>query len=153
MGLDRWSCIFKIGVPLLLFAANVHAHARNSASLTWVFSAGIGYTDYMQTYQNDGQTAFARLSIGKTLYAPHQWLFGLEEGVQSGNTMRLHISDETMELLGGLPIPSTIKPMVDLLATIKSPLLHELTFFFQAKGGLTFRHWQFISTNSIPDKY
>ncbi|MFZ4077101.1 MAG: hypothetical protein ACOYKA_03855 [Legionellaceae bacterium] len=118
-------------------------------ALPWSVTASLGYTVFQNMFQSDGQTALGRLAISKALVDYKQALFGLEVGVQSGNTMRVGATAAQLNDLSGLPVQSTIKPMLDLLATMKSPGLHNTPVFLTLKGGLAFRRWQFNDRTSI----
>lgn len=126
----------------------IQADTYIGALLPWAIIGSLGYVNYQNTSDCDGQTALGRFAIAKDLLDTRYLNFGFELGVQSGNTMRLDVSEATLDELGGLPIQSTMKPMLDLLATVKiystkNPL------FAQIKGGAAYRQWQFDNRNSI----
>ena len=118
-----------------------------SASYPWAVIGSLGYVNYLNS-DCDGQTAVGRFAIVRELFTIPYSSFGLEMGVQSGNTMGLDVPEATLEELGGVPIQSTMKPMLDLLATVKFNLLGS-PFFAQLKGGAIYRQWQFDGRNSI----
>lgn len=117
----------------------------------WLASASLGYTDYQNMYHGAGQTALGRFAIGRTLFFNDSTTFGMEIGVQNGGTMRIGISKATLDELGGLPIQSTVRPMLDLLATVKTTTLGTSPFFVDLKGGIAYRRWQFEDRSSIKD--
>jgi len=115
----------------------------------WSVTASLGYTDYQQAYQSDGQTALGRLAIDRALFIKKHTALGLELGVQNGNSMRLDAPQATLDVLGGLPIQSTVKPLLDLLATAKTEALGKSLVFAQVKGGIAYRRWQFEDRTSV----
>ncbi len=117
--------------------------------LPWAVIGSLGWIGY-QNSDCDGQTAVGRFAIAKDLFNVPYSSFGLELGVQSGNTMHLDVPDSIIDELGGVPIQTTMKPMLDLLATVKVTPPGSL-FFAQFKGGAVYRHWQFDNRNSIPN--
>jgi hypothetical protein len=119
-----------------------------SAPLPWIVVGSLGYTAYQNILDCDSQTVLGRFAIAKELFGTPYSNFGLELGVQSGNTMHLDVSEATLDELGGLPIQSTMKPMVDLLATAKITPTNS-PFFALLKGGIAYRHWQFDGRNSV----
>lgn len=121
----------------------------------WSVTGSLGYTVYENMFHDDGQTAVGRLAIGRDIYAGHSLNWGLELGVQNGNTMRYVPSPKAIDTLGGfpgLPIQTTVKPLVDALVTLKTGSLGATPLFAQLKGGIAYRHWQFNDRDSINDK-
>jgi hypothetical protein len=115
----------------------------------WSVIASLGYTNYQSMYSRDGQTVLGRLALSKEMFTTKQLGFGLELGIQNGNTMRLKVSQPLLNRLGGLPIQSTVKPMADLLVTVKEQILGSDQFFGVLKGGIAYRQWQFDNRSSI----
>ena len=122
------------------------------AAHPWSVTGSLGYTVYEEMYRDDGQTALGRLAIGRDIYAGHSLIWGLEVGVQNGNTMRYFPSQAAVDALGGLPIQTTVKPMLDALVTLKAASFSASPIFAQLKGGIAYRRWQFNDRNSINDK-
>jgi hypothetical protein len=118
----------------------------------WLVTGSIGFTDYQNMFHGDGETVVGRFALGKELFSRAALAFGLELGVQNGNAMRLDVSQETLDVLGGLPIQSTMKPMLDLLVTAKTNSLGVIPLFAELKGGIAYRHWQFEDRDSINDQ-
>ena len=108
---------------------------------SWSAITSVGYTQYQKMYSSDGQTFLMKLSIGKSLYTTPWGVLGVEAGVQNGNSVRIDTTD-TYEY-GGIPIEATIKPIFDVLATVRSNTIANLPLFVQVKGGAAFMHWQF----------
>lgn len=118
----------------------------------WSVTGSIGYTVYEDMYRDDGQTALGRFAIGRDVYTGHSLTWGFEVGVQSGNTMRYFPSQEAIDALGGLPIQTTVKPLLDVLVTLKTASFGTTPIFAQLKGGIAYRRWQFNDRDSINDK-
>lgn len=109
----------------------------------WSISGSGGYGVYDGMYSSDGQTAFGRIAIGKQLFGLLGSRVGIEAGVQNGNRMRLGEPQSALDDLNGLPIDSTVKPMLDLMATIKTDVMNKMPIYGQLKGGIAYRRWQF----------
>lgn len=114
-----------------------------SMSLPWSLEIGLGYGKYQNMLYSDGKTVLARIGIGKEIWRSKLFRTGMEVSVQTGNTSRLSIPSSTQALLGGLPVESTIKPMMDFLLTGKRYLSTYPTFYSQIKVGAIWRQWQF----------
>lgn len=122
------------------------------ASHPWSVTGSLGYTVYEDMFRDDGQTALGRFGIGRDVYVGNSLSWGVEVGVQSGNTMRYYPSREAIEALGGLPIQTMVKPMLDALVTLKTTSFGATPIFGQLKGGIAYRRWQFNDRDSINDK-
>jgi hypothetical protein len=59
------------------------------------------------------------------------------------------VPQTVLDELGGLPIQSTVKSLLDLLVTAKTLPLGANDFFAQLKGGIAYRQWQFDDRTSI----
>lgn len=118
-----------------------------------IFSVGAygGYGFVNGAYKQDGQVALARLNLGIKAVEEQNIIFGLEAGVQSGNNMRLNASDDFIAATGGLPIQSTLKPLVDFLITAKMQILNEIPLFVTLKGGVAFRQLVLNDRSSSQD--
>ncbi|MDP1573909.1 MAG: hypothetical protein Q8L78_03115 [Coxiellaceae bacterium] len=112
----------------------------------WSFIIGAGYTDYADMYSDDGQTGVARLAVARNVYTVNDWAFGVEVGMQNGNTMRLESTQAALDLLDGIPIETTVKPVFDLLASVKKTIASS-PFFLVGKAGIAYRRWQFNNLN------
>jgi hypothetical protein len=121
----------------------------------WSVIGSLGYTWYndfydggptadpsAQTAIGDGQTALGRFAIARDLGAFKTVRFGLEIGVQSGNTARLDIPQSTIDELGGILPQVTIKPMLDLLATASWQPIENIPVFGLVKPGIAYRRMQ-----------
>jgi hypothetical protein len=116
----------------------VETHEAQTWQDLWRVSLSMGHTTYEHAYKNEGDTIAGRLALG---VVPFQWetiSFGLEVGIQSGNQMSMP-EEET----GDPSVQTTIKPMIDLLATVEISLNRGNNFIFFAKGGAVYRKWEF----------
>lgn len=125
----------------------VQPHERTGHS--WSVTASIGYTNFQNMYGHEGQTPLLRLAFDKGLVVVKNLDIGVELGVQNGNTMRLNVSQEDLDLLGGSPIQTEVSPIIDLLATVVTKPLFGTPLFAQVKGGIAYRTWQFEDRTSI----
>lgn len=120
----------------------------------WSIIGSAGYTWFNFGYNGDGETPIGRFALARDFGTPIPCLhFGAELGIQNGNTMRLDISQETLDLLGGAPIQVNIKPMLDLLATatIKPFAIMSAPIFFVAKAGVAYRRMQVEDRVTVND--
>lgn len=140
------SCFFSLSV----FAGGMMIEPQSSAEPDWILTAGFGYAKFSNMFEEQGQTALARLAIAHGLLVSHLFSIGLEAGVQTGHDMQLGVPQNILDLLGGTPLQSTVDPMLDLLVTLKKSFQH-CALFLEGKGGAAYRRWQFIGRNSIND--
>ncbi len=158
-----YKAIFRKGFSSLLLTSLLSAPAfagfmgevdtrGTSVYAPWSITGSIGYTYYQDMFQNDGQSPVGRFAIGRDLFASSPMAIGLEFGIQNGNTMRLSATEEQMDALGGLPVDSTVKPMIDLLVTLTVVSPEMMPFFGQLKGGVAYRRLQFGGRDCINDK-
>jgi hypothetical protein len=118
----------------------------------WSVIGSIGYTYYNNTNAGGG-TPVGRLGIAKDIYNlgdaglnndvmdMSNMSLGLEFAVQNGNRMSLGASQATLDLMGGLPIWTEVKPMLDLLGTLKFAPMTDTAAFLSLKGGVAWRQW------------
>ena len=118
----------------------------------WSVVGSIGYT-YFQDAATGGGTPVGRLAIAKDIFnlgdagMDNDFLdmssmhLGLEFGVQNGNRMSLKTSQANLDAMGGLPIWTTSKPMLDLLGTLKFAPMSDSPAFLTVKGGVAWREW------------
>jgi hypothetical protein len=136
---------------------------------SWSIIGGVGYTWFQDAYAGgpgsdpsaqgaigDGQTPFERLAIAKDFgvwdYGYLQYVrFGGEIGVQTGNIMRLGASQDTLDLLGGLPIQLNVKPTLDLLATASVQPMEGVPAFGVLKAGIAYRRLQIDERVTVND--
>ncbi len=110
-----------------------------------------GYGNISGAYKQDGQVTQGRMSLGLHAAVYKSMSFGAEMGVQSGNTMRLYPSDAFIAATGGLPIQTTLKPLLDLLLTTKCQLVPEHPIFAILKAGIAYRQLIFDDRSSSRD--
>lgn len=121
----------------------------------WSVIGSLGYTWYNNFYHGgseadplaqaaigDGQTALGRFAIARDLGSFKAVRFGVEIGVQNGNTARLAIPQVTLNEIGGLPPQVTIKPILDLLATASCQPVESIPVFGLIKPGIAYRRMQ-----------
>ena len=139
-----------LGVALTFNAAAGTMGPLHTENHSWSVIGSLGYTWYENAYDGvlgaqtaigDGETALGRFAIAKDFGVFQTLHWGAEVGVQNGNTMRLGIPQDQLDLLGGLPVQTTVKPMLDLLATasyqpVSSPV------FGLVKAGIAYRRLQ-----------
>lgn len=137
---------------LPVFAANYKGETPAPAAPTGVYMGLYGgYGDVDGAYKNDGEVTEGRFALGYQFYNYDFLGFGAEVGVQSGNTMRLSASDAVIEAGGGLPVQATLKPLVDVLLTVKGALTTSMPVVVILKGGIAYRQLQLEDRSSHND--
>ena len=65
--------------------------------------------------------------------------------------MNLGVDQTTLDELGGAPIQTTVKTILDLLVAIKAPIhsIRNFPIFGAVKGGIAYRNWQFNDRTTI----
>lgn len=115
----------------------------SQTSQQWSLIAGLGYGKYSHTVQSTGKTAFERLGISFMLPQKiNRFSFGIETAIQSGARMQLDVSQNDLDVLGGLPIQINAKPILDFLVVSKRALGDRLPISLAGKGGLAYVEWQ-----------
>lgn len=124
-----------------------------AAPASWLYMGAYGgYGDINGAYHQDGQFTQGRLAIG--VHTPNYYRVlsvGAETGVQWGNDMRLEADETLVDQAGGLPIQTTLKPLVDLLLTMRIQFGADSAWFAVFKGGVAYRQLQFIDRSSSDD--
>lgn len=110
-----------------------------------------GYGNVSGAYRNDGQTVQGRLVFGLNATEKNLATLGAEVGVESGNDMRLEANPTLVQLAGGLQLQATLKPLADLLITLKYPLSNSFPIIGIVKGGLAYRQLQINNRESSRD--
>jgi hypothetical protein len=130
----------KILILLTLMCVTSFTYAyRESFSGSWTIDAAFGMGFYPATNIDNDHAAVGRLDIGYTLFKQPYWQAGIEAGVQNGNTLRLNIPKESIDILGGVPIEAQIKPMLDVLIDVKTATLADTPIIGWFKGGVAYR--------------
>lgn len=148
--------ILLTSIACLTFSMPVFAHENPYEANNWwlpKISMGAygGYGTINGAYGNDGQYAQGRLNLGFSMWNYNCIGFGLELGVQSGNDERLYATNDVITITGGLPVQATLKPLVDLLLTVKGQFLPGVPVVGILKGGIAFRQLQLMDRNSSHD--
>ncbi len=146
----------KLGLGAISLALSLNAMAVTMDSFKddhhpWSMIGGLGYAWYKFGYDSDGQTSIGRFAIGRDIGTFKSLNVGLELGYQTGNQMRLDISQTTLDKLGGLPIQTTIKPMLDLLISAKTATLTNIPVFGIAKIGVAYRRLEVNDQETVND--
>lgn len=106
----------------------------------WMVNGDFGLSYYSDLPNDTGQTnATGRLSLGHVLLRQDYFQWGLEAGIQNGNTMRFSFPQDEIDFLGGLPIEVQLKPMLDLLINVKTEPFESIPVFTWAKGGIVYQ--------------
>ena len=142
----------KIILLVALLSVNVSGYAKtcfDCSPFYWGISGSFGATKYNDAYAKDGLSFIGRLSL-EAQYALNDLAhLGLESGIQNGNSMRLNIPKSDLDILGGEPVHVAIKPIFDVLGTLKlTPF--DSGFFGYVKGGVAYRHLQ-VDRNEVND--
>jgi hypothetical protein len=141
----------------LSFSLPVFAHTSSKSASVWWSPSRIsvgaygGYGNVSGAYKQDGQVTQGRLALGLRVAEYKSLSFGAEAGVQSGNTMRLYPSDTFIAATGGLPVQSTLKPLLDILVTMKGQLFPGHRLFGTLKAGAAYRQLVFDDRSSTRD--
>lgn len=102
-------------------------------------------------YSQDGNVAFGRLALGMHGKDFYRWQIGGEVGVQSGNYMRLAASQAVIGGGGGLVPQANLKPLLDLLVTVKGGVGFNTPYYYLLKGGIAYRQLSLTDRNSSQD--
>lgn len=137
--------IMKQKIILLLTLMNLTGltYAYNETHFKpWTVNAAFGMGHTPDMTNNDGQSAVGRFSLGRTLFTNPYWQADIEAGIQSGNTQRLALSKESIDVLGGVPISAQIKPLLDVLIGLETEPMGGFPLIAWMKGGVAFRQLQ-----------
>ncbi|WP_019218322.1 hypothetical protein [Legionella tunisiensis] len=105
----------------------------------WVIDGAIGMASYSGAIDKARQVATGRISLGYVLTTKTYWQAALEAGLQSGNTLSLAFAREDIDALGGVEVEATLKPMLDVLLSLRSETLIDFPLFSWVKGGVAYR--------------
>lgn len=134
---------------LILTGMTDQASACNTPN-AWTLDASFGMAQYANVSYHDGQTAIGRLSLGYVLGSLPFGQLGTEIGIQNGNSMRLALPKDAIDALGGVPIEAQMKPMLDVLVSLKTAPIDNLPLHLWFKGGAAYRNLQ-LDRSSVPD--
>lgn len=125
----------------------VSKSSEDITHLPWSLEIGLGYGKYQNMIASDGKTVLSRIGFGKEFFSYKIFHMGMEVGVQTGDNARLSIPESTQILLGGLPVDTVIKPMLDMLIKGKLSLPKYTSIYSQVKAGVIWRQWQFTRSS------
>ncbi len=133
----------KIIILLTLMSLTGLTYAYNETQCKpWTVHAAFGMAHTPDMTNHDGQSAVGRFSLGRTIFTNPYWHVGIEAGIQSGNTQRLALSKESIDVLGGVPISAQIKPLLDVLISLKTEPVGGFPLIAWMTGGVAFRQLQ-----------
>jgi len=118
----------------------------------WMMVGSLGYAGLNGSEGGQGQSAVGRLGIGKILRDYGRSSLGFEIGVQNGTTMQLYIPQDTLDVLGGVPITVAVKPLLDLLATWRFTPLSTTAMFGDVKLGAAYRRMDIVNRETVNNK-
>jgi hypothetical protein len=134
-----------------LFAnENEKTQIKHEEKLSRVYVGGYGsYGTIDGAYSTDGEYVQYRFTLGVDAYRCDKWALGFEGGVQSGNSMPIDASTSLINQAGGLQPQATLKPLLDLLATVRWSFVGKWSLLI--KGGVAYRQMQWIDRTSSED--
>lgn len=136
----------------LFFSLPVFAEPdADRPSIPLYVGAYSGYGHISGGYKQDGDMVQGRFTLGLHFVEYRRWTLGGEVGIQSGNTMRLSADPAIINAAGGLPIQSTLKPLVDVLFTVKAQIWESQPLFYLLKGGVAYRQLTLNDRSSSRD--
>lgn len=118
----------------------------------WFITGSVGYASLSDAFSGQGQTAVGRIAVGKTLGDVMYGMFGLELGFQNGTNMQLNIPQATLNVLGGVPVTVTVKPLLDLLVTLRAMPVSTSTVFADLKLGAAYRRMDVLIRQTVNNK-
>lgn len=142
--------IISVAICALMGLSGVVNAENTTGAKLWTIEALFGLADYSHALQRDGQSTMGRMSIGHLLLAKPSWQLGFETGIQTGNTMRLDLPKEAIDILGGIPIQAEMKPLLDLMLSVKAEPLTYFPMVVWLKSGVAWRNLQ-LDRTSVPD--
>ena len=117
----------------------------------WYVGGYGGYGGIDGAYGQDGNFSQGRFALGYRATEFRLAQFGLEAGVQSGNVMRLSSDPYYNAEAGGLVAQTALKPMIDLLVTVKTSTWSKYPIYGLLKGGIAYRQLHFVDRTSSND--
>jgi hypothetical protein len=125
------------------------AYANSAFASPFYVGASGGYSAVSGTHDETGSVA-GRLVLGLNAYETEPMIWGLELGVQSGSDLRLDASDEVIGDFG-LPIEADLKPLADILLTVKTESSEEDPWSVFGKVGAALRQLSLSDRSSSQD--
>jgi len=144
------TCLLGLSFSLPAFAGTMGDITNYKPSPFYIGAYG-GYGAIDGAYKRDGNFAQGRLAFGAHIKQYKYWMFGGEVGVQSGNNMRLNASPEVIDTEVDLLPQATLKPLVDLLFTVKGQFTPNKPLFYLLKGGIAYRQLTLADRTSSKD--
>jgi hypothetical protein len=133
----------KIIMGLILLNMTSLTYAYKETNLNpWTVDAAFGMGFYSGMINHKAQTAIGRLSFGHALITKPDWQASIEAGIQSGSTEHLALPQESIDVLGGVPIEAEMKPLLDVLMGLKTQPMTGLPIVVWLKGGVSYRQLQ-----------
>lgn len=132
----------------LCFSSALFAFEGDSPFFSINGAFGVG--NYAKATKQEDQ-AIGRLSLS-SLLKKGNLAFGIEGGLQTGNTIRFDFPEEDIFVLGGVPIEVQIKPLLDILLITRIDIPNK-PLFGMLKGGIAYRQMQADrqSVNNVTD--
>lgn len=143
--------IFGVGLCFSLPIRAESADPSQSTATPIYFGVAMGYGTLNGGIAQDGNFAQGRFLLGVPVKEYSGFLFSAELGLQSANSMRLSASSGTIQTAGGSPIQSTLKPVLDLLVTVKGQFKPDSAWYYFVKGGVAYRQLQLDDRTSSQD--
>lgn len=140
----------KLVLIITMFITSL-SYAYNADDVNpWTIDAAFGLSHFDKVNRNDGNTAVGRLSLNYAFWTDPFYQLSIETGIQSGNTMLLVFSKDTIDALGGVAIEAKIKPILDGMLVLKTKPLGNLPILAWVKGGMAYRQLQ-IDSHAVND--
>lgn len=118
----------------------------------WSITGSLGYAGLVGAYAGQGQSGAGRFAMGKVFHDYGRSSLGLELGVQNGTTMQLFIPEATLDVLGGVPVTVTVKPLLDLLVTWNFSPIASSAGFGELKLGAAYRRMDVLIRQTVNNK-
>ncbi|BBB15066.1 uncharacterized protein RVIR1_05640 [Candidatus Rickettsiella viridis] len=141
-------------LPNVIFAQTMNKNDTYGFSMChpWFVTGELGYSNYLDMYFSDGQTPVGRFSFGRELGQAGILNFGLEVGIQNGNTMRFRVDIAHTEDFGYV-FDVSAKPVMDLLLTVKTNTFSDqVPVFALFKVGPAYQRWIITDRDTIDDR-
>ena len=121
-------------------------------SCPWSITGSLGYAGLDGAYGGQGQSGVGRLGMGKVFKDYGRSSLGWELGVQNGTTMQLQIPEDTLDVLGGVPVTVTVKPLLDILVDWRFTPVSTTAMFGEVKLGAAYRRMDVLIRQTVNNK-